>query len=109
MLESRNIQGMLSGELGRTFSVERPSPPPPITELPDLQDILDWSEIDLDDKLIPLVPSLITKYSSLIRQVSRNSFQRGFNAELLFSDDENWQLRMLPSGARNWFSAREDA
>jgi len=108
MLESRNIRRMLSGELGRTFSVESPSLPPPITELPDLPDVLDWSEIDLGGNLIPLMPALTTKYSSLMRQVRRNAFQRRFNAELLFSSDESWQLGMLASGPSNRFPAWED-
>lgn len=114
MLESPNVKRMLSGNLDALVPLDT-SPPyrliiqplPPITELPDQENVLQWSEIDLDRELIPLIPFLATKYSSLMRQVHRNAFQRRFNAELLFSTEDRWQteLRTLAFGARNWFPA----
>ena len=106
MLESHDIQSMLSGDLDQT-DMGVTSLPPPITELPDWGNVLEWSEIDMGSRLIPLMSALTATYASLMRQVHRNEFQRDFNAELLFSSEDSWQvkLRQLASSARNRFPA----
>jgi len=107
MLESPDIKERLLGNPDRRHMSVKPLPPP-ITELPDWENVLEWSEIDMDEKLIPLMPALTATYASLMRQIRRDKFQRSFNATLLFSPEDNWQgeLGALSSGTRNWFPAR---
>ena len=106
MLEDNQIQELLAADVS-TFGRETPVPVL-ITELPSREDALEWSELEMDDRSKLMMPDLVDEYTSLMRQIHRNASQRYFNAEMLFSPEETWQvdLRALASTAGTRFPAR---
>ena len=111
MLEYGDIPGLVAGY----FDPESADPgnevvPYPIYTLPDKNYALILSDLDMGEDRTNAVPEMVATYASLMRQVHRASYQRRFNAELLFASAERWQsaVKTFADSTRAWFDRRVD-
>src|ERR1700722_717323 len=110
MLDNSYVRARIDGEFHGPEGRPRHWPPTPVDGLPDGNDALLWTQHEVPDNQTNTVGGLLDTYSSVMRQVRRNEFERRFNAELLFAEDEVWQeeVRMLQSAVIPWVTGAID-